>query len=195
MHHEEEPSGRSHWDELAEQLGLPPDGTHTSPKMDRSDEIKRPQPSIHRELSNLAEGTKAPDERLEDTLAPVDLPSETEPGSDDERPARRRRGRRGGRRHREAREGSDSERTRRPRSASRGDKRPRKTRPSPEAEEVHAEELPPHDLDLEQSQDDHDLEPETPPNAPAETDDEEIEKISEWNIPSWVEIVSGLYRP
>src|SRR5262249_11185402 len=128
-------------------------------------------------------------------LHTAEPPLDADTGSEDDRPARRRRGRRGGRRHREAREDSGAERSRRPRSGTRGEKRPRKTRRARPAEEALPEETPDRELDLEEAQGEHDLEPRTPANDSAETDDEEIEKITDWNIPSWAEIVNGLYRP
>jgi len=155
---------------------------------------KQPEPAIHRQVSNRDERPDDPDERPADTLRTPDSPADADAGSEDDRPARRHRGRRGGRRHREAREDSGSESARRPRGAGRGEKRPRKAR-RPRAEESPGEDTPDREVDLEVAQDDHDLEPQAPPHDLGEADDEEIEKISDWNIPSWAEIVNGLYRP
>jgi hypothetical protein len=189
MHHDEDSSGRSHWDELAQQLGLPPENAPAPANM------KQTEPSIYREVSNREDGPKDPEEKLADTLPMTETPSDREPGPEDERPARRRRGRRGGRRHREGREVSGSDSGRGSRSSGRGDKRPRRARRSRPAEEPETEDAPDREVDLEQAQDEQDLEPQAPPSDSGETDDEEIEKISDWNVPSWAEIVSGLNRP
>jgi hypothetical protein len=189
MHHEEGPLGRSHWDELAEQLGLPPDNTPTAAR------AKPPEPTVHRQESNLDDMREHAEDKPADTLhAPERLPEE-DTGPEDDRPARRRRGRRGGRRHREAREESGSGSARRSRSAGRSDKRPRKARHSRGTDEPLSQDMPDRNVDLEEVQDEHDVEPQAPPNDSGETDDEEMEKISDWNVPSWAEIVSGLYRP
>jgi ribonuclease E len=195
MHHEEGPSGKSHWDDLAEQLGLPPEGTHTRAKMRETNEAKPPEPPIHREAPNLEARPEARAEEMEGTPEALEPPAEADTGSDDDRPARRRRGRRGGRRHREAREGADADRTRRRRSSGPGDKRGRRPRRSRDTEEMESESKPEREVDLEEAHDEDELEPQTSPAGPAEADDEEIEKISDWNIPSWAEIVTGLYRP
>jgi hypothetical protein len=39
---------------------------------------------------------------------------------------------------------------------------------------------------------------ETPPDATAvepDEDDEEVENLSNWNVPSWQELIASLYRP
>jgi hypothetical protein len=188
MHHEEGPPGRSHWDELAEQLGVPTENAAPAGK------VKQTEPSIGRRDPDPHEGPQDLDDKPAETLDTPETAANADGGSEDDRPARRRRGRRGGRRHREAREASDSERPRRSRSAGRGDKRPRKTRRS-RSEEPPAEDALDREVNLEEVHDERDLEPQAPPTAADETDDEEIEKISDWNVPSWAEIVSGLHRP
>jgi hypothetical protein len=189
MNHEEGPSDRSHWDDLAEQLGLPAENAPASAK------AKQPESSVYRPEPNLDKRPNDPEDRVADTPHTPESPPDADAGPEDDRPARRRRGRRGGRRHREAREDSGSERTRRPRSGARQEKRPRKARHSRGPVEPQGEDIPDREVDLEEPGDEHDIEPQAPPNDSGETDDEEIEKISDWNIPSWAEIVSGLYRP
>jgi hypothetical protein len=189
MHHEESPEGRSHWDDLAEQLGLPPE--NASPA---SSKLERPEPSTHPEPSNQGQEPWTTDEKPAETLDTPEATVDAETGPEEDRPARRRRGRRGGRRHREGRESTDSEKARRPRSSSRGEKRPRKTR-RPRADEPKSADTVDREIDFGEAPHENDLEPQAPRIDLAEADDEEIEKISDWNIPSWTEIVSGLYRP
>jgi hypothetical protein len=184
---------RDHWQAIAEQLGLSADAepqpSSSEPVLAQPAARSAQQEPIQAEPSGFAESSppemaEEPEsiaeqlEREVDFGAGVDLePAEATLDEPEERPRRGRRGR--GDRSRSGRSTESSQESEgRPARRSRGRGRP----PEPEEEPV--------------SQiDDTPDEPPAPPRDVEDEDDDEIPSISDWNIPSWNELIASLYRP
>jgi hypothetical protein len=149
----------------------------------------------------------------------AESPFQTAPGprfeagaEDDARRERPRRGRRGGRRGARHDEPEERRRGRRPEENSDADEPAPAGLDDPVEELVAAEESARGDGDggygLEGQQPDQSLETnsaqedelveddaEGAPPEREENDDEEIDKLTDWNVPSWTELIGSLYRP
>ena len=224
----------SHWQRLAEELGLPADEfapvglRDTTSVTPAPQEISTPASQIHEELAEHAAlgGEPWHDDQERHRVDVMDS-SESVPeapveraaprGERDDEGRGRRRGRRRGRgrgdrrpeepaaggqetagqeagNDRESPSGGDEDegqrKRRRRRRRRRSDEAPVHARPADEGEPTLAE------TDDEPSEDDvvdEDVEHIRP--AAAQEDDEPEEDFSDWNVPSWNDLIASLYRP
>jgi hypothetical protein len=212
---------REHWQQLAEQLGLEPAGPSAQeekepmpPSSASPNAEVRTSRVEDRELKTEYRTPRLQDEPSEESLAaysfsksdaaskvadvepPVPIPegpTEISPRQDDfiqEEPQedrRRRRGRRAdsGDRASRGRRGSGTRR-REPEPSSSGERRDdfadEDAREIPESTEV--------DDESAQTQDSVSAEPEI-----IEDDVDDVDTLSDWNVPSWTELIGSLYRP
>jgi hypothetical protein len=199
---------QSHWQQLAKQLGLPPEPAEQT--------YAPPSPPVRQEAKPFREETPLPEpvpasaseDITEDAVAPriEEMPADAEsapPAEEKRRPARgRRRGRRGGRRTEdialpaaEHEAPGESERPERAaveageeesppdRSRRRGRGRPRRKKET--ADVVESTDA----LDADTVPSDR------PPEPDDESGDDAGEDMSGWTIPSWQELIDSLYRP
>jgi hypothetical protein len=193
---------RSHWQELAEQLGLEPEKPaaetlqqHTPSAPPTAYPIAEEPPIETAEETLDDEGTNPPDQ---ETASPEtatehtqDTDADSEAAPDDELEAPRGPTERGQRRRRrrsksesatapaessdaeaDADEGPTSEESETPRGRSRRRGRGRRQADTPEKDDNAA-----------------------PTAAPADVDEDSLDDLSNWQAPSWQELIASLYRP
>lgn len=169
------------------------------PSHGRSTRARLPEPLADERPPVDAELTFGPPTATpEDTLAPggPDTPPEETSRPEEERERGRSRRRGGRRRGRSAEEpvpspgeaeGSGEEATGSEGGGGRRGRRGRGRRPEP----VAGDETDGFADDLE----DRAEEPEEPSVGPEPEADEEVDTLSDWNVPSWADIIASLYRP
>ncbi len=207
---------KDRWNELAELLGLPPD--------EKKSEAAAPPPpappppaapvfhheqsapelpeavSMETETFEPAEIMEAPAMQWHEATEPE--PVKQEPALEEESPDHRRGGRRRGRRgqrddggernhHRSKEDASHEEKIEveasEPKDDDRHERGRGRGRPSRE-EEPASRDFPEEEI----------VEPEEVEYAEPvaeEDDDEEIDKLTDWSVPSWSELIGSLYRP
>lgn len=195
---------RSHWDELARQLGLEPEQSGRKPEApakpirspepvaERSPETHAPEPAFEEDRYEAGPH----EDRFEEIASeqPVE-PHEAEEPAAEEPPQRRRgrQGRAGGRRGRRSRDETAAE------PGDTGEV----VAETPPQEETAAEQEPGRRRgrrrgrrDAEPVEGESKAEP-AEEAAAAEEDDsiEEVDTLSDWNVPSWNELIASLYRP
>ena len=194
-----EPEEQDRWSALAEELGLPPASTQTPPAPGAS-EAQEPDAAEPGEASGTPFVVEEPPERGRRKRSALPTEEKTEEASeavpteeieapaDEERPRRRRRVR-GNKKSRKtaAAESADTAET----EETGDEERPRRRRRRRgKKAEKEGEAAPAADMEEEK------LEP-TSAEEPVldEEEDEESADFSTWNVPSWAEIIAGLYRP
>jgi hypothetical protein len=191
------------WRETLALLGLPaesekqPEPTVPEPPSEPHLETREPESSSTPEVDAVSFSEQGPETDVAPSMEePVSESTwQPEPVTEDqleeapeqrEEPRGRRRGRRGGRGRTHG--SPDEERRSRhgPRAESRGfdEERP--------PESPSAEEAPEPELDAVDEEEE--LEPVAEETA-VDTTDEEPDTLSDWNVPSWQELISSLYRP
>jgi hypothetical protein len=212
---------RQHWQQLAEQLGLEPSEPAAPLSMTSMQEAKEPFGSSSESSTVEYRETKVKDQefgfehsgspiedrksQLEDEVVKqVESISESQPStpasspSEDYSPSEEptREERRGG------------HRGRKPRGSDRGERSPRAKRDSgrrrQEAEPTPAEDRT-EGFAVEESREDSESSEEVEPailhdsSSPelesAEEDIDDVDTLSDWNVPSWSELIGSLYRP
>jgi ribonuclease E len=216
-----EPEEKDRWSALAEELGLPPTPTQTPPPISAPSKAQEPAivepveafespdpspPSFRLEeggegeppargrrrrsapaVESLHPSAEENADATGEPAPPEGLAEPAEPPADEERPRRRRRVR-GSKKPlksgateataaaAETEEAGEEQRPRR-RRRRRGKKADKESEaPTAEMEEEKVEETSAEEPDLDE-------------------EDEETEDFSTWNVPSWAEIIAGLYRP
>lgn len=176
--------GRDHWAELAEQLGLSPEPAAGQPRAQARPARPTPRPEPRVERTEAPPRSEEFDQAEPTTFAPV--PAESGESAEDisdqdrghdsgedvgEEPRRGRRGRRGGRNRRRRDEGRPETAGERPGTRQRRE-RIEAAADRPEGAESEA-------VDAESGED----------------AGEEVDTLSDWNVPSWAELIASLYRP
>jgi hypothetical protein len=203
---------QEHWRDLAVLLGLEPEPPPEPPVAPAPKvETPVPEPERHYEAASPPEDeTRQFESESQMNEEPIASVAEERPLPDEEDRPRRGRGRRGRRDDRGGRRGRGS---RGRRGESRAERGPREERPeraerfAVEPRQTGEEPVPPDDelermdeeipdeATAEQGRFDEDeLLPE-PERAHEEAEDSEDELITDWNVPSWAELIASLYRP
>jgi ribonuclease E len=213
-----EPEDNDRWRSLAEELGLPPTSEDAPSPADAV--VRSEQPRSARaepdpvKAEEYAESTPAEQERpargrrrrgrsadraeskAETAGGEASLPTSEAPGEEERH--RRRRRRRGSKSSTSSELETTGEETTEESSASVEEKetdsgeRPRRRR----RRRVKKAELEGETVDVVESEEDREeVVEEEPIRVEEEDDDEEAEDFSTWNVPSWAEIIAGLYRP
>jgi hypothetical protein len=179
MNEPEKNSQRDHWQAIADQLGL--SSEPEASERPREEPLARTPaaPAPMEKTFSRREDPKpqSPDRKLDPesraespVLRDEDLSSEdSDSAKDSDRPRR-------GRRRRGEKSGPATEE-----GEGRAPRRGRGRKPQPE------EESAPTDDELPSE--------EQPPSQSPDDDDDEIPRMSEWNVPSWNDLISSLYRP
>lgn len=213
--HDQPPSSRR-WDDLARELGLEPEPEPTLPAQTfsppplappaeadlRQARTPKPEPTAQRDQERGAFIREPVESEFPSSVEepPGQEGNADAPGPED-RPRRGRRGRRSGKNDRGPREraageeqpdqpaaetrsaseeDADDQPRRRGRGRGRGRGRPRAEEPVPEPESAEIPE--PGDSEAVSTTD-------------SELDADEVSDLSGWNVPSWQELISSLYRP
>jgi len=213
-----EPEEKDHWKALAEELGLPPESPETPPtsaspesqgltaavSVETSQSLASPSsfeqtseagdvpgssqlqcPSSVPEASSSSPRLIADEEERAEVVLPEESTETVETPEQEERPRRRRRTR-SSKKSRKRTEAETTDTATEIEKASE-EERPRRRRRR-RSKKTDKESEASSDTEKEQETPSE----ETPRD---EEDDEEIEDFSTWNVPSWAEIIDGLYRP
>jgi len=187
----------------------PADLTDAEPIGEDSFEPAPGERSFHEDVSRIDEAPAreffggAPDRELPPSASlGHGLDREREEAGDEPEPERRR-GRRRGRRGRrdDSRERDERDRKNRAPRAERMerdlDEIPPESADASEGQAIMEEASDPFRGEIEQSPDEEDFDMAgTAATASVEQDDdEEVDKLTDWNVPSWSELIASLYRP
>jgi len=214
---------KDRWRELADLLGLPPDSHEPAPKQAPPPPAPPVPPGDSWKQEALAAPTDLPEaqpieeeshepavleavsmsESRHATQATAPAPERSAEDEENSRERSRHGGRRGRRGSRRDRDDAD-QRSQRERSDEGGSREVEQTAPqerAPRDADASFEDTMDDDLaerDEIASEPDDAFEPEEAPaarTAREEEDDEEIDKLTDWNVPSWTELIGSLYRP
>jgi hypothetical protein len=203
-----------HWRELAELLGLPPEGAAPSPAAaNRPQPEKAAPPAVvetapAREKEPVDAAGLPPAQPREwvgkgvarDETAPVTEIEEsqhaaTAPEPEEDRPRRgQRRGRRGHKERGEDRMDRDRSRAEEPVGVGEEAAHEEEEKSERGAGWERRRDAEDRDVEPEIIEEAEDVEEASPPPEDDE-DDADIDKLKDWNVPTWNELIAALYRP